>query len=187
MDLAGDTWADYLYFGDEAEKYETGRDWTKRNRYLRSAIASFFSHVDGVVSEIYDSLRAADQTFAPKDRRNNQLSLRRKAEAIANGAARKKAGTLPKLDFDLKLLRDILNHPSITKSTKNSTGDTVSYDGTDVYGLAVSDVTAAGGALDAWLNEVCACYGYERFCDTKKLIEDFANHLGAPAAKIDTF
>jgi hypothetical protein len=52
--------------------------------------------------------------------------------------------TLPPIDLDLKSLRDIVNHPSITKPSKSTGGgDAPRYDGTDVYGIAVPDLSKA--------------------------------------------
>ncbi len=109
-------------------------------------------------------------------------------DALAEDSSQNHDRILPELDLGLKLLRDILNHPSITKNlTDETTRETVSYNSIHLYGLAVSDVTDVGTVLDTWLDEVCECYDYERFCDTKKLIEDLADELDAKPAKIDTF
>ena len=59
--------------------------------------------------------------------------------------------------------------------------------GADVYGIAVEDLESAGREVDNWLNAFCAAVPFERFTDTKKLIEDFTQALGAKSNSISEF
>jgi hypothetical protein len=82
-------------------------------------------------------------------------------------------------DMNLKLLRDVLNHPSVSKPFSESPGgEVILLEGPDVYGVAIEDLDASGREIDRWLNAICLTVPYERFPDTKKLAEDFARALG---------
>jgi hypothetical protein len=56
VDLIGDTWQDFCYFAEEARAAERAQDFEKRNRFVRAAIASMFSHLDGLVSNVVREL-----------------------------------------------------------------------------------------------------------------------------------
>ena len=64
VDLIGDTWDDFNYFIEQARQFERSQDWKRRNRYVRVATASLFSHLDGLVSEAFELL-SADANFRP--------------------------------------------------------------------------------------------------------------------------
>jgi hypothetical protein len=89
--------------------------------------------------------------------------------------------------LDLKLLRDLLNHPTVTKCASDSgSRNTVLLDSADVYGISL-ELEAAGHEIDRWLNAVCVNLPYERFCDTKRMAEDFSRALGAEPTSIRRF
>ena len=56
VDLIGDTWHDFDFFLKEARASEHAKDRVGRNRSIRSGTAAFFSHIDGVVSDILKML-----------------------------------------------------------------------------------------------------------------------------------
>lgn len=187
VDLIGDAWDDFHYFVGQARHFEQTQDWKKRNRYVRVATASLFSHLDGVVSEAFDLLRT-DASFRPYLPKNPKFcSLKLKVIAIQEFLHRTRGLSAPTLNIELKLLRDIINHPSITKRGNQNSVDTVLLTGADVYGIAVEDLEAAGYEVDDWLNALCAAVPFERFTDTKKMIEDFTRALGANASSISDF
>ena len=179
VDLISDTWDDFNYFVDQARQFEQSHDWKRRNRYVRVATASLFSHLDGLVSEAFDLLRA-DVSFGPYLPKNPKFcSLKSKVLAIQDFLHHTRGLSPPNLNIELKLLRDIINHPSITKTGKQDSVDTVLLTGVDVYGIAVEDLESAGHEVDNWLNALCAAVPFKRFTDTKKMIDDFTRALGA--------
>src|SRR5215211_7343317 len=187
VDLIGDTWDDFHYFVDQARRFEQSHDWTKRNRYVRVATASLFSHLDGLVSEAFDLLRA-EPSFKPYLPKNPKFcSLKAKIIAVQEFLHDTRGLSPPKLNIELKLLRDIINHPSITKIGNQDLGDAVLLNGTDVYGIAVHDLAAAGHEVDNWLNLLCASVPFSRFTDTKRIIEEYTRALGANSNPIRDF
>jgi len=187
VDLISDTWDDFHYFVDQARQFERSRDWKRRNGYVRVATASLFSHLDGLVSEAFELL-SADASFRPFLPKNPKFcSLKSKVIAIQDFLRRTRGLSPPNLNIELKLLRDIINHPSITKTGSRDSVDTVLLTGADVYGIAVGDLESAGREVDNWLNALCAAVPFQRFTDTKKIIEDFTRALGANPTAISDF
>ena len=187
VDLIGDTWDDFHYFVDQAQLFERTSDLERRNRYVRVATASLFSHIDGVVSESFDLL-CAKISFKPyMPKRPEFCSLKTKMIAIQEFLHQICGLSLPNLNLELKLLRDIVNHPSITKKVAQDSANTMLLNGADVYGIAVEDLKAAGHDVDHWLNAVSAAIPYERFKDTKQMIEDFTRTLGTNPNSIRNF
>jgi hypothetical protein len=184
VDLIGDTWDDFGYFLEQAARFESSRELRLRNRYVRAAIADLFSHLDGVVGDLFRTLEneAAFKPYLP--RRREFSSLKAKMAALASFLASERGLTLPPVDLNMKLLRDIVNHPSITKEGAGACStDTLLYDGADVYGIGIEDLRATGSAIDLWLNAVCPAAAYERFRDTMRLSEDLARELlGTPGS-----
>jgi hypothetical protein len=155
---------------------------------VRAAIAVLFSHLDGVVSEVFDALRT-EGTFNPYlPKRPEFCSLKAKMSAVAGFLAHERGVRLPAVDLDIKLLRDIVNHPSVTKgAVAAGSSETVLYDGADVYGIAIEDLTATASAVDRWLNAVCGAAGYERFRDTKRLCGEFARAVAGTPGSVREF
>jgi hypothetical protein len=180
-------WDDFNYFVDQANQFEQSHDWKKRNRYVRVATAALFSHLDGLVSEAFDLLGAETSFKAYLPKNPKFCSLKAKIIAIEKFLHHKRGLSPPNLNIELKLLRDIINHPSITKPGNQGSGDTVQLNGADVYGIAVDDLEAAGHEVDNWLNALCAAVHFERFTDTKKMIEDFTRALGTNPTSIRDF
>jgi hypothetical protein len=177
VDLIGDAWDDFQYFLEQASHYEAHGELRRRNRYVRAAVTFLFSHFDGLVSEMFDLLRkdAAFKKYLPR----NQRSLQAKMDSLQEFFASRNATTFPPVDLDMKSLRDIVNHPSITKSSRSTEGgDTPLYDGTDVYGIAVQDLSKAALVIGNWLDAACEATGHKRFHDTERLCEEFVSALG---------
>ena len=179
VDLIGDTWEDFLHFTEEARVAERANELSRRNRCIRAAIAMLFSHLDGVISDILKILWSDRSFIRYKPRSADFCSLKRKLLAIHTFLVDHRGLTAQRPALDLKLLRDILNHPTVTKPL-SATGsrETVPLNSTDVYGVCVDDLEAAGRAIDQWFNAVCVIVPYERFRDTKRIVEDFAGALG---------
>lgn len=188
VDLIGDTWQDFVYFAEQAALFESNRDLERRNRYVRAAIASLFSHFDGVVSDLFRVLQK-EAAFGPYlPRRPDFCSLKTKISAVQSFLARERGITLPTIDLNMKLLRDIVNHPSVTKESGTpGSSDTLLYDGTDVYGIAINDLRATSRAIEGWLNPACEATAYERFPDTKRLCEKLARDLAGTSASVRKF
>jgi hypothetical protein len=64
IDLITDTWNDFSYFIEEAQLSEQEQDPLRRYRCVRAAIAALFSHLDGIISAIFDML-SNDSSFGP--------------------------------------------------------------------------------------------------------------------------
>jgi hypothetical protein len=171
IDLIGDIWDDFSYFTEQAGRSVQADDLTKRNRYVREATAALFSHLEGVVSDVFRVLKK-DSSFAafmPKKRLlKNDVKSIHKFLSDHRGLS----GAVPPLE--LKLLRDILNHPTATKELAEG-GSTVLLDGAAAYGISIEELDIAGKEIDHWLKAVCASVPYERFLDTKRLAEAFAS------------
>lgn len=180
VDLIGDTWQDFSYFTEKARAAEQARDFEKRNRFVRAAIASMFSHLDGLVSSVVSALWS-ETAFSPYRPKNaNFCALKSKVVAIHDFLHSHRGLALPTPDMNLKLLRDVLNHPSVSKPVSESPGgEVILLEGPDVYGVAIEDLDASGGEIDRWLNAICLTVPYERFPDTKRLAEEFARALGS--------
>jgi hypothetical protein len=189
LDLAGDTWQDFEYFCAAARRFESEDDMTNRNRHLRAAISSLYSHFDGVVGDLFGSLSKRDGTLRQNKRRGDRdWSVGRKARAMEEWIRRQRKSPIPALSSDMKLLRDILNHPSIAKeSSQGEAGETIVYDAADVYGLAIKEVEVAAKEISDWLDAVCVACEHQRFCDTAGLTADFAKALGTEASSIHEF
>lgn len=186
LDLVGDTWHDFVYFAAKAQEHESQANFTMRNRYLRSAISNLFSHLDAIVSDIYELIEQHETHFANLPA--NQLSLKSKMFFIRDHVKSTKLASLPYVNVDLKLLRDIINHPSITKSRYDkSTQETIYYDSADIYTVDISELKTISLQIDAWLAKVCELYQYVRFCDTSQLCIQFSEQLGAKDLDIKTF
>lgn len=188
VDLIGDTWEDFAYFAEQATHYEKDADLRLRNRYVRAAIAALFSHLDGVASELFEYLRKGPAFGPYLPKRPDFCSLKNKVVAVARFLERERNIALPSLNLDMKLLRDILNHPSITKQSVSSASiDTLLYDGADVYGVDIRELARTGSIIDEWLNAACLAIGYERFRDTKRACEEFARALGGKSVSTSEF
>ena len=145
VDLIGDTWEDFSYFTAEARVAERAEELTKRNRCVRAATAALFSHLDGVVSDVLSVLRNDSSFVAYQPKNPDRCSLKNKLIAIHNFLVNHRKLSLTAPALDLKLLRDILNHPTVTKGVSESgSRETIFLDGSDVYGITVEDLETAG-------------------------------------------
>jgi hypothetical protein len=84
--------------------------------------------------------------------------------------------------LDLKPIRDIINHPSVTKA--KSGGSSLILSHVDVYSVDIREVVAVGKQVDQWLNRVCQLAKYQRFIDTKIAIETFVASLKAEGVSV---
>lgn len=188
IDLIGDTWDDFTYFTAEAQAEEQAGNWTKRNRFVRSATAALFSHLDGIVSEVFVILRKEMKFALYQPKRPDFCSLKSKIVSIHQFLSAHRGLSIPAPSLDLKLLRDILNHPSVTKEASESgTRATVLLDGADVYNISLDDLQGGSQEIDEWLMAICAKVPYERFRDSKLAIEELARALGSEPKEIQRF
>ena len=84
---------------------------------------------------------------------------------------------LPDINLDLKLLRDIINHPTVEKTTRSPEEAPAVLTQVDVYAIEISDVVEAADQINNWLIKVCAAVGYERLIDTKVWSEKIAAEI----------
>ncbi len=188
IDLIGDTWEDFLYFTEQARVSERVDDLAQRYRCVRAATAALFSHLDGVVSDVFSVLREDDSFAAYWPRNPGRWTLKSKVEAVHSFLVghRGLSGAAPPLE--LKALRDILNHPAITKKgSEGGSRETILLSGSDVYRIAVEELEAAGQEIDRWLDVICGTVPYERFLDTKRLAEEFARSFSGESPSTRRF
>jgi hypothetical protein len=183
VDLINDSWQDYEYFIHAAGAYEKSGEFDLRNRYLRTALTNLFAHLDGVVSEVTNLL--VSKELIRSERRNGHRSLKQKIIGLRKYAQRHAKNELPYLDLDLKPLRNIVNHPSVAVGSDGSDLAPVALTQSDVYAIAVEEVTQAADHINRWLNKLCSIAGYERFPDTKawskQATDMLVAKLGLPA------
>jgi hypothetical protein len=156
--------------------------------------------LEGVVSALHRSLRLDDQEFRC-ERREDKLrgvSLCDQIRDLRRDAERRKRKSLPYLDLKLKFFRDILAHPSITKSVsppvqfRSFPGgqkdvrllDAHILSEFDLYSLTAADVEADGTIIDRWLNQLCELYQYPRFPDTKQALEEALRPYGGDSTAV---
>jgi hypothetical protein len=177
LDLISDTWGDYLYFLQASIQCEKERQFEFRNRYLRAAMMNLFAHLDGVVSGVCNEL-VKEGCIGTRfgDNEQEKCSVKAKIFAIRDYFKLKRKRNLPYIKLELKPIRDIINHPSVTKPGSGKTS--VVLDHVDVYGVDIREVDEAGKQIDRWLNQVCNLTGYQRLIDTKAAIEKFQAALG---------
>jgi hypothetical protein len=133
---------------------------------------NLFAHLEGVVSGVCDRLvceGGLEARYCEGGR--ERVGLKNKVFAIRDYFKEKKNKKLPYINVDLKPIRDIINHPSVSKTTPGN--ESVMLTHVDVYGLDIQEVVDAGEQIDRWLNRVCQLTGYPRFMDTQAEIERF--------------
>lgn len=182
VDLITDTWGDFSSFVEAAVQHEREGSFAQRNRYLRAAMMNLFAHLDGVVSGVCDNLVQEGQLEARyADDAEVQCSLKSKIFALRDFFNRKNQ-RLPFINLDLKPIRDIINHPSVSK---NKSGDrSVILTHVDVYGVDIREVVDSGKQVDQWLNRVCRFAKYQRFVDTKAAIEKLVSAIEAQGTSL---
>ncbi len=193
VDLINDSWQDYQYFIHAAGAYEKSGEFALRNRYLRAALTNLFAHLDGVVSEVTNLL--VSKGLMRSEGRNGHCSLKHKIIGLRKYAQRHAKNELPYLDLDLKPLRNIVNHPSVAVGSDGSDLAPAALTQSDVYAIAVEEVTEAADQINRWLNKLCSIAGYERFPDTKAWSEQVTAALvaklklpaGTPAIETKAF
>jgi hypothetical protein len=179
IDLKGDVWRDYLQYLAEARQAEGASDERGKNRALRSALANLFAHLDGVVSGLHKRLRQRSDFVAHQPPSGRFCSLKNKIDDIQNYTTSYSSTGLTALELQLKPLRDILMHPSITKQdTDPATRQQVKLSEADVFDLAVPDLDGCGQQIDKWLSQVCRIHNYSRFHDTRGICREWARALG---------
>ena len=196
VDLAADLWDDYRHYLALAKKEEaSGTPSPAMNRAVRGATWSLCSHLEGVVSGLHRWLRANDSGFSARGRGDGRdgslcdqvLDLRRDAE-------RRQRVRLCYLDLRLKLFRDILAHPGITREERlRSPVQVLTFPGgqpdlrlsetrtlseVELYQLQPADIEADGQKIDLWLERLCEVYKYPRFPDTKQALEEALRPYG---------
>ena len=89
---------------------------------------------------------------------------------------------LPYLRPRLKLLRDILVHPSITRHIRDEKGDRlIELTEIDLFNLTVENLSREGQYISRWLDKLCEIYKYIRIHDTEKICDEFGKVIGNPS------
>lgn len=180
IDLTGDAWSDYLYFLDEARKAEAKNDLHATNRFLRAALGNLISHLDGVVSGLYRKLTDKGVLFESQKRTDGKhCTLKGQILDLKRYAERHLGTRLPYLNLKVKLLRDILMHPSITKENYDHVSNKqIKLSESDLFALSVKTLSAEGTCIGNWLDKLCSTYKFTRIHDTKAFVERYADALG---------
>ena len=186
VDLISDTWEDSGYFLEKVHDCEKSFDLALRHRFLRASISSLFSHLEGVVAEVYrklnlDQLWRTDPTWKKRGK-ELRCKLKLKIDMIRDYIDRNRLPSVGELDVKLKLIRDILQHPHIEKRIEEDDPSSETLTQIDIYNVESAEVAAARCAIDTWLNQLCASVKYDRFIDTKLAAEakhaEFIQKLG---------
>lgn len=180
IDLTGDTWHDYVHYLEEARKSEASNDLHATNRALRAALANLIAHLDGVVTALHEKLRKTRSDFQTRKRRDGkQCTLKDRILDLKKHAKQQMNSHLPYLRLRLKPLRDILVHPSITKTDQDETTDRqIELSELDLFGLSVESLSDEGSHISSWLDRLCAVYSYTRIHDTYSIAKEFTDALG---------
>jgi hypothetical protein len=179
LDLTGDVWRDFQHYLTEAKCAEARGDELGRNRALRAAVANLFAHLDGVASKLHAELKQRKDFVAYRPPQGKFCTLKNQIDDIHRYTALKLGGGLRRLDLRLKLLRDILMHPAITKQYHDfNSGQKIELTEADIFSLATKDLETCGRRIDEWLSKVCNANHYDRFWDTKRVCNEWTEILG---------
>jgi hypothetical protein len=179
VDLTGATWHDYGYYLAEAERANAAGDAVATNRALRAALINLFAHLEGVVAGLHSGLVRAGSDFMPTKRSDRRYcTLKDQVNDLCNYAERRMNRRLDPPRMHYKLLRDIVVHPSITKTAWDfEANKEVDLSEVDLFELSVDGLRDEGKRFDKWLDQVCSSYGFSRFHDTYGLCKNFADPL----------
>jgi hypothetical protein len=184
IDLTGDSWRDYIYYLEEAQNFEEAEDQLGRNRSLRAALMNLFSHLDGVVSGLYERLQETEENSPLREaRKNERCSLKTKMLDLKDHAEGVKGTRLPYINLGMKPIRDILAHPSITKPKRNSSGIEDAISEIEVFDVTTTQLNECGQMIDKWLNRVSDLYDYPRQYDTRAICEEFGETLSGTTSE----
>lgn len=189
VDLAADLWEDCRHYIAEARREELNgaRSFQAVNRAIRGAVFALCSHLEGVVSGVHRSLQDDTRFVCQRSSNGRESSLCDKIRDFRNDAKHRLGTALPYLELKLKLLRDILAHPGITKPMRLPRHIKImSFPGgqselqlvdnrvlseVDLYFLTIDEVENDAEAINHWLDRLCGLYQYSRFPDTKHALE----------------
>jgi hypothetical protein len=180
IDLVGDTWRDYEYYLEEARKSESLGDLHATNRALRAALQNLIAHLDGVVTGLHQKLLKTEEDFrSPRLEEGKQPTLKGRVQDLRRHAYQQMNESLPSFRPHLKLLRDILAHPRITRPIEDEkTNETIELSEIDLFNLTVKDLSLEGQRISRWLDRLCKIYKYTRIHDTEKICEQFGKIFG---------
>lgn len=185
IDLTGDAWSDYLHYIDQARELESSGDLHGTNRALRSALGNLIAHLEGVVSGLHLKLQETRIDFKPFTRPDGRCTVKSQISHLRNHAKQHMHCPLPYLRLRLKPLRDILVHPSISKTAYDEgTGREIILSELDLFDLTFSELSREGRQISQWLDRLCAIYEYTRIHDTEKIIKDFVEKVGEFGMKL---
>jgi regulator of replication initiation timing len=184
VDLTGDAWDDYLYYIEQARRSQLSNDLHGTNRALRAALGNLIAHLEGVVSGVHLKLQKSRNDFKPLKRPDGRCTLKSQILDLRKHAREQMSRPLPYLRLHLKPLRDILVHPTITKTDRDeATGAKIELSELDLFDLTLSRLSTDGNHVSQWLDRLCALYGYKRVHDTHKMIKDLTGKMEALGVK----
>jgi len=172
--LKTDRWQDYLAFMHDAEAAAKSGRARDMNRFLRAALTCLFSHVEGIVNEIYEQKPI-------KAGRRGRAGLCEKAQAVAVAASQAAETPIPFVNFRLeKVLRDLVVHPGITKAFSDPRSGETHKDQEDVFKeLDIETLRGLEQRVSPWLDAVCGALGAARFTDTRGELEKLTPIISA--------
>ena len=153
--LKTDSWEDYLAFKSQAAEADACGEKKDSRRYLRAALVSLFSHLDGVLNEIYDAHEI------PIIDEGNSIFVRIKNIEYE---AKERGEIIPRFRCRLgKYLRDIVAHPGIEKIYRERDKNTTLTDITLYEFLDLTTLKQIEFDITKWLDTICSVFKVSRF------------------------
>ena len=174
--LKTDSWNDYQAFMEDAEAATKGSNARNTNRFLRAALNCMFSHVEGVVNDIYS------QRTIPEHYSGSRLCDRTRNIAFEA----KKYGRIPFVNFRFeKHLRDLVAHPGISIAFSDRDSEPETLDQKSVFEkLNIDTLRNLESLISPWLDAVCAALKVERFTNFEKECEEGIRFLSLSRVEI---
>ncbi|MBX9580533.1 MAG: hypothetical protein K2X87_09510 [Gemmataceae bacterium] len=208
VDLASDLWEDFqLYLADAKREEGSGVPSPALSRAVRGAIWCLCNHAEGVISGVHEKLLKEDAGFKDvhlkrlkEDRGKGKGKLCGKAADLRTYTEIQKSIQLGVPPLRLKLFRDIIAHPGITKEeplpqpvevrtfiggqSEVTVSETATLTEVELYQLRPEAIEADAQEIDRWLTELCRLYKYPRFPDTQKAVEEALRPYGGGSSAV---
>jgi hypothetical protein len=175
--LKTDSWDDYRAFMEDAEAATQNGNTRQANRFLRAALTCLFSHVEGVVNDIYS------QRTIPEHYSGGRLCDRTRNIGREAG----KYGRIPFINFRIeKHLRDLIAHPGISIAFSNRDAEPETLDQDAVFDkLSLDTLRKLESRIAPWLDAVCVALKVERLTDFEKRGEEAMQFLGEVVGRVE--
>jgi len=177
IDLVGDAWYDLLEGLKRADEFENQNRIYDRNREIQTSLTKMMTHLDAVVSGMCKYLEHSQKDFHLPKRGKRDCSLAKKIEYLIDYSNESRGKCLPPLDLNFKVFRDLLIHPYVEKSVKDTDGNIKPINQSDLFDLSLNELKMAVSMLDKWLGDITALFQYPRGYDTERLAQDYSQKI----------